>query len=186
MHDSVMRFVKEHVAEREVRGRRVLEVGSYDFNGSVRPHVEAMAPRYYVGIDIRPGPRVDMVLNVVQLRKSFGPGMFDMVICLEMLEHCLPWRTAVRNMKEVLTPGGVLIFTVRGPGFPLHDHPHDYWRFTLDDVRKMFSDLIIQHLQADGQTGHPGTFLKAIKPTTRWQSAGLDGIEPMPIKGKGN
>ena len=54
MHGSVMAFVAEVLPPQSLAGLRVLEVGSYDVNGSVREIVQPHCS-YYVGCDIRPG-----------------------------------------------------------------------------------------------------------------------------------
>ena len=85
----------------------------------------------YFGVDIRPGKGVDEVLDVARLRERFGPEVFDLVTSTEMLEHCHDWQDALYQMLSVLRPGGLLLLTTRSPGFPLHDHPADHWRFAI-------------------------------------------------------
>jgi hypothetical protein len=66
-------------------------------------------------------------------------------------------------MKCVLKCGGLLIVTARGPGFPFHGYPHDYWRFTVEDFRRIFEDMWILHVGQDTDPSSPGVFLKARK-----------------------
>src|SRR5437867_6006249 len=47
------------ISASEVAGKRVLEIGSADRNGSLRPIIESYHPREYVGIDVEAGPGVD-------------------------------------------------------------------------------------------------------------------------------
>jgi hypothetical protein len=81
-------------------------------------------------------------------------------ISAKLLEHAEDWRAVVRNLKGVLKVGGLLVLTCRGPGFPRHDFPGDYWRFTVDDMRKIFADSQIIALIADPE---PGVLLAARK-----------------------
>ncbi len=126
-----------------IRGARVLEVGACDVNGSFRPLAEALGPAEYVGVDITPGPRVDLICDATELEGRFGQASFDVVITTEMLEHVEDWRTVIRNLKAVLRPGGWLVLTTRAPGFARHDWPADHWRYTEADLRAMFGDLDI-------------------------------------------
>lgn len=161
MHQSVMDFVSKVVRPEHVQGLTVLEVGSYDVNGSVRPGLEALGPAEYIGTDMREGPRVDRVLDATQLVTEFGADRFDAVICCEMLEHCWDWRRAINQMKTVLKPGGLLVLTTRSPGFPLHDHPSDHWRFTTGDMGQIMADLDGLVVEADPQVA--GVFSAGIK-----------------------
>jgi O-antigen biosynthesis protein len=134
---------------------RVLEVGSLDVNGSVRRDLGPIAASY-TGIDIRPGPGVDAVLDVGQVLDRFGPSAFDVVATTEMLEHCPDWARAVFQMLSVLRDEGLLLLTTRSPGFPLHDHPGDHWRFTADDVRSLLEPLgHVLELESDFSLGWP-------------------------------
>ena len=73
-------------------------------------------------------------------------GAFDVVLCTEVLEHlCEPHR-AIDEMHRVLAPGGRLLLTTRFL-FPIHDAPHDYFRFTKYGLRyllRRFEDVEIQ------------------------------------------
>jgi SAM-dependent methyltransferase len=102
----------------------VLEVGSYDENGTVRPLFGGCE---FVGVDMREGPGVDRVASSHDL--PFDDGQFDVVVSTEMLEHDpYPW-VSMAEMGRVLVPGGLLVVTARGNGFKLHAYPDDYWRF---------------------------------------------------------
>ena len=104
MHQSVMDFVLENMHRYGWHDvERILEVGSYNVNGTVR---HDFAPEEYIGIDIAEGPCVDIVMSSHRLQRRFGWGAFDLVLCLEMLEHDrAPWTT-VREMLKVCRPGG--------------------------------------------------------------------------------
>jgi len=173
-----------------VAGRRVLEVGSYDVNGSVRPLVEAHHPAMYVGVDQADGPGVDLVVSAADLVASFGRDMFDVVICAEMLEHVVDWRPCVAQMCEVTKPGGMLLLTTRSPGFPYHPFPIDSWRYTLDVTRRIVdaAGMVAWQLIPDPDPAAPGVFVRAHKPL-RWQAPWTDvdladvfaGIHPQPV-----
>lgn len=163
MHGTVIDYLKRNVTDSEVRGKIVLEVGSYDVNGTPRDVFAPLAPNEYHGVDVGAGPCVDYVLNVADLATKFGVDRFDIVISTEMLEHAADWKLAVNQMKAVLKPGGLLFITTRSPGFPYHGFPDDHWRFTISDFQHIFSDMEIIDVSSDIQE-MPGVFLKARKP----------------------
>lgn len=161
-HSSCIEFVASRLGPDDIRGSDVLEVGSRDVNGSVRPLVEQAGPASYVGVDIEGGPGVDEICDASELVQRFGSERFDVVLSTELLEHVRDWRRAVSQMKDVLRPGGTLVITTRSRGFGVHAYPHDYWRYEPDDMRRIFGDLEIESLERDPT--RPGVFLKAQKP----------------------
>lgn len=178
MHDSVMTFGRSVIAASDIKGKRVIEVGSMNVNGSLRGHVMALGPASYVGVDFIAGAGVDVVCDANDLVKHFGANAFDVVISTEMLEHAEDWRRAVNAMKRVLAPGGLFVLTMRGPGFPLHGYPHDWHRFTVEDTRRIFADFQVDMLNADPQ--HPGVLLRARKPLTWGETLDLATISVAP------
>lgn len=155
-------FVQDTITATEVYQKSVLEVGSQDVNGSVRPSVEKLFPSEYIGVDIEPGSRVDLVCDAVDLVRMFGAERFDVALSTEMVEHVPDWRSVMSNFKRVLKPGGVLLITTRSVGFPYHGYPHDYWRYGVGDMQAIFADMDILALMPDPYEA--GVFLKAKKP----------------------
>ncbi|HEY5907931.1 MAG TPA: methyltransferase domain-containing protein, partial [Vicinamibacteria bacterium] len=173
-HPSVHAFVRAELDTSEIAGRRILEVGSRDVNGTVRPFLVSLGARDYVGVDMVQGPGVDRVCDVADLAREFAGEPFEVVVTTEMLEHVRDWRTAIHNLKRVVAPGGLLVITTRSYGFPYHDFPGDYWRYELDDMRWIFRDFQILSLVPDPE--HPGIFLKCRKPA-EFREADTSGRE---------
>lgn len=147
----------------EIKGKKIIEVGAYDVNGSLRPIIESWAePAEYIGVDIEKGPGVDVVCMAERMINVFGKERFDIVICTELLEHVRDWKKVVSNLKNICKANGIIIITTRSKGFKYHGFPYDFWRYELDDLKKIFSDCEIITLEND--TAAPGVFLKAKKP----------------------
>lgn len=143
---NCIQFGLNELSRDDVRGKRVLEVGSYDVNGSLRPGVMAHQPAEYIGVDIEKGPGVDIVCRATELVTRFGPDSFDIVISTCVLEHVDNWKLAVINMKRVCKPGGILILIVPSE-WPWHNHPNDYWRYAVEDVKRIFSDFLVMVIE---------------------------------------
>ncbi len=156
-------FGASHLTPNEVKGKRVIEVGSYDMNGSMRPVVSVWKPAEYVGVDIVPGPGVDVVCNADDTVKHFGKERFDVVISTEAIEHVRNWKTVISNLKNLCAPEGVILVTTCMPGHYYHPHPGDFWRYTPEDFREIFSDCEIEAVESDPRT--LGVYIRAKKPT---------------------
>lgn len=123
----------------------VLDIGSYDINGSMR--VDAERYGTYVGLDMRQGPNVDIVANGHEI--PFDDGYFDCVLCLETLEHDDYPHKTLAEIYRVLRHGGLLVVTVPGLSFPKHDFPNDYWRVTEDGLKvwlRRFRDVEVREI----------------------------------------
>ena len=172
-HVSVIEFFINAIDCTEFEGKDILEVGSRYVNGSVRPLIEKFCrPNKYVGVDIENGKFVDIVVPAEKLIEFFGENKFDVVISTEMLEHVKDWRIVINNLKKVLKPRGVIYITTRSKGFGYHAYPFDFWRYEIEDIKKIFSDFEIMILEKDTE---PGILLKARKPLD-WKPTDLNSI----------
>ncbi|MES2953228.1 MAG: methyltransferase domain-containing protein [Patescibacteria group bacterium] len=123
--------------ERQATAERTLDLG-----GGSGPYTRFFPNR--VGADIAPGPGVDYVVDAHDL-SVFSDGEFSCVLSTEALEHMHDPARAISEIYRVLAPGGTLILTTRFL-FPLHDAPHDYFRFTrygLEHLLRSFGEVSI-------------------------------------------
>jgi SAM-dependent methyltransferase len=97
-------------------GGSVLEVGSYDVNGTVRGIFSAAGQ--YVGVDLKDGPGVDVISYGHQLDSP--DAAFDVTISGECFEHDPNWDLTFRNMVRMTRPGGLVAFTCASRGRPEH------------------------------------------------------------------
>ncbi|MBI2624112.1 class I SAM-dependent methyltransferase [Candidatus Parcubacteria bacterium] len=104
-----------------------------------------------VGFDHVAGPGVDVVGDAHAL--PFTDGTFERILCTEVLEHLVDPPKAIAEMRRVLRPGGMLVLTTRFV-FPLHDEPHDYWRFTRYGLEYLCRDWeIVELVEEVGSLG---------------------------------
>jgi len=92
----------------------------------------------FIGSDFESGLDVDIVADVHRLSQVVGENRFDAIVSCSVFEHVqYPW-IAVVELCRALKPGG-LVFVQTHQTFPLHAYPHDYWRFSTDALRTLFS-----------------------------------------------
>ena len=102
------------------RGRyfdTVVEFGSRNINGSVR---ELFDCNSYVGIDLYPGPDVDLVGDAITYRGKKA----ECIVCCEVLEHCPDVKGLIASVAANLLPGGWFVMTCASTGREPHS-THD-------------------------------------------------------------
>ncbi|MCI0632509.1 MAG: class I SAM-dependent methyltransferase, partial [Actinobacteria bacterium] len=104
---------------------------------------------------------VHRIVDVADLVDVFGVESFDLVVSTEMLENVDNWRIAVRQMAAVTRLGGILVITTRSEGFPHHDFPADYWRFSVDQMHRIVRAVGCEALELCADPEYPGVFVKA-------------------------
>jgi len=161
-HKSCLDFVANNLAYDEVQGKDVIEVGSFDINGSPRSIIMRYMPKSYLGVDIQSGNGVDLVCNAEDLMTHFNKSSFDVVVTTELLEHVLHWQNVISNLKQICKPGGIIIITTRSKGFIFHSYPYDYWRYEVEDMISIFADCRIIKAEPDPES--IGVFVKVQKP----------------------
>lgn len=114
MHQESYKFVRAAVANLPPR-TSVVELGSRDVNGSVRPLFDAALS--YTGIDLLPGPGVDVVADAAQWQP---PEPVDTVVTASMLEHTPDGEAILANAFRMLSPGGILILHANCDPWPPH------------------------------------------------------------------
>ena len=92
----------------------------------------------FIGLDMQKGPGVDVVSSANDL--PFANKTFDLVLCLETLEHAdKPWLVCA-EIERVLKPNGIAIISSQ-QNFPIHKHPSDYFRYTPYGLQALFPGL---------------------------------------------
>lgn len=161
MNMTCFLFGFRNIRREEIEGKRVLEVGARDVNGSLCPLIKEYKPGEYIGTDMIQGPGVDVLCDAGRLVERFGAESFDAVVCTEVIEHVRDWKTVICNIKTVCRRGGIILLTTRSPGFIYHGWPYDFWRYDKDDLAYIFRDCLIERLEKDPDDG---VLLKCVKP----------------------
>jgi SAM-dependent methyltransferase len=106
VHLEAYAFIAAHLWHEPASGLDVVEIGSYNVNGSIRSL--CLGARSYLGVDTRAGPDVDLVCNGEALPETLRA---DLVICCEVLEHTPAAPAICAEAYRVLRPGGRFLVT---------------------------------------------------------------------------
>jgi SAM-dependent methyltransferase len=110
----------------------------------------------YTGVDIRPGPNVDVVMKK-PYRLPFRSKSFDLVVTGQTFEHIPFIWTSFLEICRVLRPSGLIFLTA-----PSRGNPHfflDPWRFYPDSMRSLaaISRMKLREAHTDLPPLKPGT-----------------------------
>ena len=82
----------------------------------------------------------------------FANGVFDTVVCFQVLEHVAePW-TLVAEAARVLRPGGCFLLTAP-MHYHIHGEPHDYFRYTRYGLISLVERVDLHPLECAEQGG---------------------------------
>ena len=114
--------------------KHVVDVGSYDVNGTYR-EIFTGQDLNYAGLDLSAGPGVDIVLPD-PYEFPFAGNSIDLVLSGQTLEHSeYPWRLFF-EMVRIVRPGGTMLL-VAPCAWPQHRYPVDCWRILPDGFRSL-------------------------------------------------
>ena len=116
---------------RSAAGLRVLDVGC-----GKKPYLPYFSTAAeYVGLDVVPNPFAELQGPVEEL--PVPDASFDLVLCIQVLEHADDPARAVRELHRVTRPGGRVLASTHGTQ-PYHPSPADYWRWTHTGLARLF------------------------------------------------
>jgi SAM-dependent methyltransferase len=134
-------------------GARVLEIGSgrgdlgedaYSLKGAFPEAGE------FVQTDVNPAFG-HMVLDITNMSLDQE---FDVILCMNVLEHVYEVRLAVDNLRKALRPGGKVLIATPFL-YPYHDEPIDFWRFTEHSLRELCRDFSAVEVRHKGPRRFP-------------------------------
>jgi hypothetical protein len=136
MHTTSMTLMRALLKKHVGDTKTVVDVGSYDVNGSYRKLCDELGLEY-TGVDLSPGPNVDCVQREREWTWPNGKApRFDLAITGQCLEHCRrPWE--VVNEIGKIADRCILIAPF---SWPIHGHPVDCFRFVPDGMRSLLND----------------------------------------------
>lgn len=150
--DTLLQKTLHNVYKTHPNIKRILDLGSG------KRYYEPMfadGNAQYVALDIG----VDDCPDVSAFGEAlpFADQTFDLIVCIQVLEHVNDPHQVIREISRVLCPGGVVLLSTHGTMF-YHPTPNDYWRWTQTGLQKIFRDygqfskLEVQPVQGTFQT----------------------------------
>ena len=166
MHVQAMDFIAASAAG--LSPQSVLEIGSLDINGSVRPLFAGAAT--YHGLDLVAGDGVDEVADAA----TWDPGdrRFDLVVSAEVLEHAPAWRDVLGTMWRAPRPSiQTMAFISGAPAASTATVP-DHWAVTATpltsvaaaEVRSVLAEWGVPTWALEVHRDRGDLYLRVLKP----------------------
>lgn len=134
-YDKMTAFCREYLADQASKRLSILDVGSMNVNGCYRPLFEN-ENWTYLGLDMEPGPNVDIVVRNPYDWSAVSSRSVDVVVSGQAFEHVEFFWITMLEIARVLKPGGLACILAPSSG-PEHRYPTDCWRFYPDGMSAM-------------------------------------------------
>jgi SAM-dependent methyltransferase len=147
---------------RDTHGKVILEIGSgkqidgrYPFSAR---HLFDPSNRFIMSDVV--GSYGHSIIDITELDAT---DEFDVILCLNVMEHVYEFRRGFDNLYQAIKPNGVAIVGVPAY-YPLHDEPGDYWRFTEHALRRLLAPYRSIQIHNSGLRRYPfAYFVRAVK-----------------------
>ena len=109
--------------------------------GSGRNFIEIIYPvlkkNLFFHLDLAPRSYVDIIADFE--KEIYFDGCFDVLICLNVLEHVFYFHKFIKNMSRALKAKGKLLLSIPYNS-GLHYLPHDYFRMSHYALKKLLNE----------------------------------------------
>ena len=149
----IRRFVAEHALAKLTHGVRVLDAGSGNREEQIFRQEILNSGAELTTCDIKSNDGVDVVADLHAL--PFPDASFDVLLCVQVLEHVRYPDASCREFHRVLKPGGRVIVTVPQITHTLTDgSPPHYFNFTRHGIEACLVTAGLQVTCIEAQGGH--------------------------------
>jgi SAM-dependent methyltransferase len=141
---------------------RLLDIAPQDYEGAAKFFQRITIET----IDIDPAQAATHTGDITRRNEFLNDDSYDVIVCTEVLEHTLNPFDAVKEIRRILKPSGLLIASAP-LNFRIHGPLPNCWRFTLHGWRQLlreFSSVDIRSVDTVGRDLMPIHYtVRAIK-----------------------
>ncbi|HCG91660.1 MAG TPA: hypothetical protein DEZ08_07490 [Dehalococcoidia bacterium] len=139
-HNHVINFLNLH----SDKNWHILDVGTGSHNLSeIYPDIN---PNQYYTLDIQNNNHLDIICDLTKSQPL--KEIFDVIICLNVLEHVYNYNDFLNNTLKMLKPNGYFLFAVPYHS-GLHQTPYDYFRYSNFALEKIFTEHKLEIIEIE-------------------------------------
>ena len=142
--DNIIEWVKIVANKKEKNGEifKILELGtkrSILERPTNRKHLfRSLSNVEYIMTDYQEGIDVDVVCDLHKINNIFKYEEFDLILSFSTYEHLKYPQLVSHNLMKMLKVGGRILISTH-QSFPLHGYKYDYYRFSREAIKSIFS-----------------------------------------------
>ncbi len=139
--NDIVIFAKKLSLEKNVV--RILELGTKRSDINIPTNKKSLFQEIsnieYVMTDYSPGIDVDVVADLHKIDTKFNKNYFDIILSCSTYEHLKYPQLCSHNLMKILNIEGI-IYIQTHQTFPLHGYKYDYFRFSRESLKAIFSN----------------------------------------------
>jgi len=147
----ILRFIRAEALPMMSPGVKVLDAGSGRLPEQLmRDEILATGATLHT-LDFCAGAGVDHVGDVSAM--PFETGTYDIVLCMQVLEHVTDPAKVCGELARVIKPGGH-VFVTAPQSSPIHNEPWNFFNFTRIGLELLFKNAGLTVIKQEAQGGH--------------------------------
>jgi SAM-dependent methyltransferase len=123
--DHLNNFINRVADKYSIDNKKLLEIGPQE-RSEVR---QAFSKCSIVTLDIVDDYNPDIIGDITEYNEHIEDSTFDIITCLEILEHTLDPFSAIKELRRICKDGGLVLFSAP-LNWRIHGPIPDCWRFT--------------------------------------------------------
>lgn len=134
---NIVRFINEQALIYDSERLTLLDIAPQDHAGAKQFFLKSRV----LTADIDQNSGADFIVDICENNADkISSGLFDIVVCTEVLEHTLNPFLAIEEIFRILKQDGVLLMSTPFD-FRIHGPLPDCWRFTEHGIRALLKEF---------------------------------------------
>jgi len=142
--EDIVNWVKIIADEKKIKGEtvKILELGTKRSDPKIptnrKHYFKDITNVEYVMTDYQNGIDVDVLCDLHKINDTFKHEEFDLILSFSTFEHLKYPQLVSHNLMKILKVGGRIVISTH-QSFPLHGYKYDYYRFSREAIKSIFS-----------------------------------------------
>lgn len=142
--ENIVEWVKIVAGNKEKNGEifKILELGTkrsiLDRPTNRKYLFNSIQNVKYIMTDYQEGLDVDVVCDLHKINNKFKDEEFNLILSFSTYEHLKYPQLVSHNLMKMLKIGGRILISTH-QSFPLHGYKYDYYRFSREAIKSIFS-----------------------------------------------